>query len=65
MVKGMPFKKKNLHGEAKRVVNKIRSWETLATTKQRDLLMLIHARLSETGVAPSFDEMKDEVGLEI
>ena len=35
----------------------------MLTTKQRDLLMLIHTRLAETGVAPSFDEMKDEVGL--
>ena len=35
----------------------------MLTIKQRDLLMLIHTRLTETGVAPSFDEMKDAVGL--
>ena len=35
----------------------------MLTIKQRDLLMLIHTRLSETGIAPSFDEMKDAVGL--
>ena len=35
----------------------------MLTNKQRDLLMLIHTRLSETGVAPSFEEMKEEVGL--
>lgn len=35
----------------------------MLTTKQRDLLMLIHTRLTDTGVAPSFDEMKDAVGL--
>ena len=35
----------------------------MLTTKQYDLLMFIHRRLSETGVSPSFDEMKDEVGL--
>lgn len=35
----------------------------MLTTKQRDLLLLIHTRLSESGVAPSFDEMKDSVGL--
>ena len=35
----------------------------MLTTKQRDLLMLIHTRLRETGIAPSFEEMKDAVGL--
>ena len=35
----------------------------MLTTKQRDLLILIHDRLANTGVAPSFDEMKDAVGL--
>ena len=35
----------------------------MLTQKQKDLLMLIHARLQETGVPPSFDEMKDALEL--
>ena len=35
----------------------------MLTQKQKDLLMLIHARLQETGVPPSFDEMKDALDL--
>lgn len=35
----------------------------MLTKKQFDLLMLIDTRLKETGVAPSFDEMKDLLGL--
>ena len=30
----------------------------MLTAKQRDLLLFIHARLTESGVPPSFDEMK-------
>ena len=30
----------------------------MLTAKQKELLLLIHARLRETGVPPSFDEMK-------
>ena len=35
----------------------------MLTQKQKDLLMLIHARLQETGVPPSFDEMKEALDL--
>ncbi|MAU42022.1 MAG: repressor LexA [Kordiimonas sp.] len=35
----------------------------MLTRKQHDLLILINDRLQQTGVAPSFEEMKDAVGL--
>lgn len=35
----------------------------MLTRKQYDLLMFIHERLRETGVAPSFDEMKEALDL--
>ncbi len=35
----------------------------MLTKKQRDLLILIHERLAKGDVAPSFDEMKDALGL--
>ncbi|HCK32342.1 MAG: repressor LexA [Micavibrio sp.] len=35
----------------------------MLTQKQRDLLVFIHERLESGGVAPSFDEMKDHLGL--
>lgn len=35
----------------------------MLTQKQKDLLMLIHERIQETGVPPSFDEMKDALDL--
>jgi len=35
----------------------------MLTRKQYELLMLIHERLSADGVPPSFDEMKDALGL--
>jgi len=35
----------------------------MLTSKQRDLLLFIHQRLQENGVAPSFDEMKDALNL--
>jgi repressor LexA len=35
----------------------------MLTRKQRELLQFIHARLRRDGVPPSFDEMKDELGL--
>ena len=35
----------------------------MLTAKQRDLLLFIHTRLSETGVPPSFDEMKEALEL--
>ncbi|MCC0049399.1 MAG: repressor LexA, partial [Rhodobiaceae bacterium] len=31
----------------------------MLTRKQRELLLFIHQRLKETGVPPSFDEMKE------
>ena len=35
----------------------------MLTNKQRDLLLLIHDRMSKTSVAPSFEEMKEAIGL--
>ena len=35
----------------------------MLTSKQKELLMLIHARLQQTGVPPSFDEMKEALDL--
>lgn len=35
----------------------------MLTKKQKDLLMFIHERVQETGVSPSFDEMKDALDL--
>lgn len=35
----------------------------MLTSKQRDLLIFIHERLEKDGVSPSFDEMKDALGL--
>jgi repressor LexA len=35
----------------------------MLTAKQRDLLLFIHERLTETGVPPSFDEMKEALDL--
>ena len=35
----------------------------MLTRKQYELLMFIHERLKETGVPPSFDEMKDALDL--
>jgi repressor LexA len=37
--------------------------ETMLTRKQHELLMFINQRLAGTGVAPSFDEMKDALRL--
>jgi len=35
----------------------------MLTPKQKELLMFIHERLKETGVPPSFDEMKEALDL--
>ena len=35
----------------------------MLTQKQRDLLVLIDARIKAVGVPPSYDEMKDALGL--
>src|SRR5271155_1992970 len=35
----------------------------MLTRKQYELLMLIHERITTDGVPPSFDEMKDALGL--
>lgn len=35
----------------------------MLTQKQRDLLIMIHERLAEGAVAPSFDEMRESLGL--
>src|SRR5215471_10843049 len=37
--------------------------EPMLTRKQYELLMFIHERIRETGVPPSFDEMKDALDL--
>ena len=37
--------------------------QTMLTRKQLELLMFIHERLKESGVPPSFDEMKDALDL--
>ena len=36
----------------------------MLTTKQKELLVFINARLQETGVPPSFDEMKEALDLQ-
>jgi repressor LexA len=36
----------------------------MLTTKQKELLVFIHARLQDTGVPPSFEEMKDALDLQ-
>ena len=35
----------------------------MLTQKQKDLLILIHERMQEGDIAPSFDEMREELGL--
>ena len=35
----------------------------MLTLKQRDLLVLIDTRIKAVGVPPSYDEMKDALGL--
>ena len=35
----------------------------MLTPKQYELLVMLNKRLEETGVAPSYDEMKDDLGL--
>ena len=35
----------------------------MLTKKQHELLMFIHERIQETGVSPSFDEMKEALDL--
>jgi SOS-response transcriptional repressor LexA len=35
----------------------------MLTRKQQELLIYIHDRLSESGVSPSFEEMKDALDL--
>ncbi len=35
----------------------------MLTSKQKELLMFIHERLKETGIPPSFDEMKEALDL--
>jgi repressor LexA len=37
--------------------------DQMLTAKQKELLMFIHERLKETGVPPSFDEMKEALDL--
>nr|HRK65737.1 repressor LexA [Terricaulis sp.] len=35
----------------------------MLTAKQKELLLYIHERIKETGVSPSFDEMKEALDL--
>ncbi len=35
----------------------------MLTKKQKELLLFLHERIQETGIAPSFDEMKDALDL--
>ena len=35
----------------------------MLTKKQHELLMFIHDRLADTGISPSFEEMKDALDL--
>lgn len=35
----------------------------MLTKKQKELLLFVHKRIKETGVSPSFDEMKDALNL--
>ena len=35
----------------------------MLTRKQTDLLLYINERLQEDGISPSFDEMRDALGL--
>ena len=35
----------------------------MLTAKQRELLMFIQQRLGETGISPSFDEMREALDL--
>ena len=35
----------------------------MLTAKQRELLLYIHERIKESGVSPSFDEMKEALDL--
>jgi repressor LexA len=37
--------------------------ETMLTRKQQELLLFIHERMKESGIPPSFDEMKDALDL--
>ena len=37
----------------------------MLTSKQKELLMFIHERLKESGVPPSFDEMKEALGPQV
>src|SRR5690606_26324589 len=39
------------------------SRQNMLTRKQHELLRYIHERLKETGIPPSFDEMKDALNL--
>ena len=48
---------------ARRSIRRDGGLSKMLTRKQSDLLRFIHARLKETGVPPSFDEMKDALDL--
>lgn len=41
----------------------VKGTDGMLTAKQRELLLLIHERLGETGVSPSFDEMREALDL--
>jgi repressor LexA len=41
----------------------LKGFAVMLTRKQHELLMFIHERIKETGVSPSFDEMKEALDL--
>jgi repressor LexA len=41
----------------------LKVFDAMLTRKQHELLMFIHERIKETGVSPSFDEMKEALDL--
>ena len=49
--------------EARRGIEGQGAEEPMLTTKQKELLLFIHERLTSTGVPPSFDEMKEALEL--
>src|SRR5512145_1252758 len=49
---------------SRRVATRAPQEVSMLTTKQKELLVFIHARLQETGVPPSFEEMKDALDLQ-
>jgi repressor LexA len=47
----------------RRATGEVKGETAMLTRKQHELLMYIHERIKETGVSPSFDEMKEALDL--